>query len=100
MRQETGYLAPLRQQTANALEWPLSCIELVQRCTDLIDELQRERGLGQLVLSSVGESYAAALREQLTRLGLALLNSPGLADLLPMRRCLLLRRRLAVAAAD
>lgn len=92
MRQETGYLAPLRQQTANALEWPLSCIELVQRCTDLIDELQRERGLGQLVLSSVGESYAAALREQLTRLGLALLNSPGLADLLPMRRCLLLLR--------
>lgn len=92
MRQETGYLAPLRQQTASALEWPLSCIELVQRCTDLIDELQRERGLGQLVLSSVGESYAAALREQLTRLGLALLNSPGLADLLPMRRCLLLLR--------
>lgn len=92
MRQETGYLAPLRQQTANALEWPLSCIELVQRCTDLIDELQRERGLGQLLLSSVGESYAAALREQLTRLGLALLNSPGLADLLPMRRCLLLLR--------
>ena len=63
MRQETGYLAPLRQQTASALEWPLSCIELVQRCTDLIDELQRERGLGQLVLSSVGESYAAALRD-------------------------------------
>lgn len=92
MRQETGYLAPLRQQTANALEWPLSCIELVQRCTDLIDELQRERGLGQLLLSSVGESYAAALREQLTRLGLALLKSPGLADLLPMRRCLLLLR--------
>lgn len=124
MRQETGYLAGLRQQTASALEWPLSCIELVQRCTDLIDELQRERGLGQLVLSSVGESYAAALREQLrlsdeaeqalrgqllrlaalpptadpaqaelTRLGLALLNSPGLADLLPMRRCLLLLLR-------
>lgn len=92
MRQETGYLATLRQQTASALEWPLSCIELVQRCTDLIDELQRERGLGQLLLSSVGESYAAALREQLTRLGLALLNSPGLADLLPMRRCLLLLR--------
>jgi len=123
MRQETGYLATLRQQTANALEWPLSCTELVQRCTDLIDELQRERGLGQLVLSSVGESYAAALREQLrlsdeaeqamrsqllrlaarpamanpaqaelVRLGLALLNSPGLADLLPMRRGMLLLR--------
>ena len=123
MRQETGYLATLRQQTANALEWPLSCTELVQHCTDLIDELQRERGLGQLVLSSVGESYAAALREQLrlsdeaeqamrsqllrlaarpamanpaqaelVRLGLALLNSPGLADLLPMRRGMLLLR--------
>lgn len=123
MRQETGYLAALRQQTASALEWQLSCIELVQRCTDLIDELQRERGLGQLLLSSVGESYASALREQLrlsdeaeqalrsqllrlaslpattdpgqvelVRLGLALLNSPGLADLLPMRRGMLLMR--------
>ncbi len=123
MRQETGHLATLRQQTASALEWPLSCIELVQRCTDLIDELQRERGLGQLLLGSVGESYAAALREQLrlsdeaeqalrsqllrlaalpattdpgqvelVRLGLALLNSPGLADLLPMRRGMLLMR--------
>ena len=123
MRQETGYLATLRQRTASALEWPLSCIELVQHCTDLIDELQRERGLGQLLLSSVGESYAAALREQLrlsdeaeqtlrdqllrlaalpataqpaqtelARLGLALLHSPGLADLLPMRRGMLLLR--------
>lgn len=123
MRQETGHVATLRQQAANALEWSLSCIELVQGCTDLIDELQRERGLGQLLLGSVGESYASALREQLQlseeaeqalrrqllrlealpattdpgqlelqRLGLALLNSPGLADLVPLRRDLLLLR--------
>ena len=123
MRQEAGHVASLRQQASNAREWSLSCIELVQCCTDLIDELQRERGLGQLLLGSVGESYASALREQLQlsaeaeqalrrqllrlealpattdpsqlellRLGLALLNSPGLADLLPMRRELLLQR--------
>ena len=59
MRQETGYLAPLRQQTANALEWPLSCIELVQRCTDLIDELQREAMRGASCLSG-SERYTAA----------------------------------------
>ena len=122
MRQETGHMATLSPQAAGALEWSLSCIELVQGCTDLIDELQRERGLGQLLLGSVGESYASALREQLqlskeaeqalrhqlrrletlpaaanpeqlelVRLGLALLNSPGLADLMPMRRNLLLQ---------
>ena len=57
--------APTLQQGARCLqERQLFCIELVQRCTDLIDELQRERGLGQLVLSTLGESYTAALQEQ------------------------------------
>ncbi len=120
MKHEYGRMAALRQQEAQALERDLFCIELVQRCTDLIDELQRERGLGQLVLSSSAESYAPALCEQiqcsieaeqalrqqlrqleqaphatrteLTRLGMALLNSPGLADLAPMRRDMLLMR--------
>ena len=121
MKHEYRRLVALRQQEAQALERDLFCIELVQHCTDLIDELQRERGLGQLVLSTTAESYAPALREQiqcsteaeqalrqqlrqlgqvpwaaesglseLTRLGLALLNSPGLADLVPMRRGMLL----------
>jgi len=60
------------------LERPLLCIELVQRCTDLIDELQRERGLSQLVLGALGESYAAALREQvqLSREAEAALRQP------------------------
>jgi len=59
-------------------ERPLLCIELVQRCTDLIDELQRERGLSQLVLGALGESYAAALREQiqLSREAQAALRQP------------------------
>ncbi len=103
------------------LQQQLFCIELVQSCTDLIDELQRERGLSQLAMSPQAESYAAALREQarlsreaeqglrdklrefedlpdpsharmqeLARSSLALLNSPGLADLAAIRRCVLL----------
>lgn len=104
-----------------ALQQQLFCIELVQSCTDLIDELQRERGLSLLALSPQAESYAAALREQvglsreaeqvlrqrfselsapqcagfpgahkLVRAGLAVLNSPGLADLSGMRQRVLL----------
>lgn len=123
MKHDYGLLATPRQQEAWALERDLFCIGLVQCCTDLIDELQRERGLGQLVLSSSAESYAPALCEQircssdaeqalrqqlhqleraswateaglaeLTRLGPGLLNSPGLADLVSMRRSMLLMR--------
>ncbi len=121
MRLETADLATLRQPQAQALERDLFCIKLVRQCTDLIDELQRERGLGQLLLGQMAESYAAALceqircstdaeqtlRQQLRQLeqtplasepglselmqrGLALLHSPGLADLAAMRRSLLL----------
>ncbi len=109
---------PRHQRQASAV---LLCIELVQSCTDLIDELQRERGLSQLALSPQAESYAAALREQLrlsneaeqqlrgklrelqawpsagqagmaelTRNGMALLHSPGLADLAGIRQRVLL----------
>ena len=123
MKQEYRRLAALRQQETQALERDRFCIDLVQRCTDLIDELQRERGLGQLVLSMAAESYAPALCEQIQcsveveqalrqqlcqleqapwtaetgltefkRLGLALLHSPGLADLVSLRRELLLTR--------
>ena len=108
---------PRHQRQASTV---LLCIELVQSCTDLIDELQRERGLSQLALSPQAESYAAALREQLrlsheveqqlrdklhalqtwpnaspgmaelVRNGMALLHSPGLADLAGMRQRVLL----------
>lgn len=113
--------SPLRRhRPIAALQQQLFCIELVQSCTDLIDELQRERGLSQLALSPQSESYAAALREQvrlsreaeqllrdklrqldtwpdvgtsmpeLARSGLALRHSPGLADLAVMRQRVLL----------
>lgn len=112
---------PWQHRPIAALQQQLFCIELVQSCTDLIDELQRERGLSQLALSPQAESYAAALREQvrlsteaeqllrdkllqletwpdvggasmpdLVRSGLALLHSPGLADLVVMRQRVLL----------
>ncbi|MDD2728852.1 nitrate- and nitrite sensing domain-containing protein [Malikia sp.] len=131
MKQEYRRLAALRQQEARALERDRFCIDLVQRCTDLIDELQRERGLGQLVLSTAAESYAPALCEQiqcsveveqalrqplrqleqaprnaeteltgLKRLGLAMLHSPGLADLVSLRRDLLLTRCSRQAVYD
>ncbi|MEN9904052.1 MAG: hypothetical protein RLZZ555_617 [Pseudomonadota bacterium] len=60
-----GHLATLRQPQAQALERDLFCIKLVQSCTDLIDELQRERGLAQLLLGTMTESYLAALSEQI-----------------------------------
>ena len=106
---------------ATAAQRQLFCIEMVRSCSDLIDELQRERGLSLLALSPQAESYAAALREQvglsreaeqilrdrlrdisvlqaagftgmqeLMHAGLAVLNSPGLADLTGMRQLVLL----------
>ena len=65
MKHESDSLPARRRQTLRAVEHELSCIELVRCCTNLIDEVQRERGLSQLVLSTLGESYAAALREQI-----------------------------------
>ncbi len=64
MEHASHRLSGAPRDTQRELERPLLCIELVQRCTDLIDELQRERGLSQLVLGALGESYAAVLREQ------------------------------------
>ena len=109
------------QRQVAALQQQLFCIEMVRSCSDLIDELQRERGLSLLALSPRAESYAAAWREQvglsceaelilrkqfleaqvqppidcsgMSRLlqeGLDMLNSPGLADLIGMRRRVLL----------
>jgi hypothetical protein len=65
MRLETGHRTTLCQTPIRALERDLLCIKLVQGCTDLVDELQRERGLGQLLLGTMAESYAAALCEQI-----------------------------------
>ena len=107
MKHESHGLPARRRQPQRAVEHQLSCIELVRCCTNLIDELQRERGLGQLVLSTLGESYAAALREQILISGeaeqalreqLARIDlgrsapEPMLADLEGMRRRVLLTR--------
>lgn len=53
--------APCEPSTAPELH---SLLTLVQHCADLINELQRERGLSKLYLASHGERFAAALREQ------------------------------------
>lgn len=58
-------LAAQHSENIRVLEQQLFCTIMVQRCTNLIDELQRERGLGQLLLSWRGECYATALREQM-----------------------------------
>lgn len=61
------FLLAAKQAEITALQQLISHCELVLKVTDLVHELQRERGLSNTYLVSHGERFAAELEQEITR---------------------------------